>query len=107
MPIPAAYADMREDAPSAGNSWSWVVYTYPFNLTKNPSASILCGYDGGLAIGLMVTGPLYGDLAVLQACRAYEEVIAPAWPSPILTAALGKAEGADDAAVKAKIRALS
>jgi aspartyl-tRNA(Asn)/glutamyl-tRNA(Gln) amidotransferase subunit A len=107
MPIPAAYAEPREaDVPHAGNSWSWVVYTYPFNLTKNPSASIPCGFDGGLPLGLMVTGPLFADLAVLQACRAYEEAVGAGWPNPALTEALAKAEGAADAAVKAKVKPL-
>ncbi|MGC2414105.1 MAG: amidase [Stellaceae bacterium] len=107
MPIPAAYADPRsDDLPSAGNSWSWVVYTYAFNLTKNPSASIPCGFADGLPIGLMVTGPLYEDLAVLQACRAYEAATGQASPSPALNAALAKAEGAATAAVKAKIQPL-
>jgi aspartyl-tRNA(Asn)/glutamyl-tRNA(Gln) amidotransferase subunit A len=105
MPIPAAYAEPRDDdLPHAGNSWSWVVYTYPFNLTKNPSASIPCGFDGGLPIGLMVTGPLYDDLSVLQACRAYEAAAGQPWPTPALTAALAKAEGKAGAAVAAKIR---
>jgi aspartyl-tRNA(Asn)/glutamyl-tRNA(Gln) amidotransferase subunit A len=105
MPIPAAYAEPRADsAPHAGNSWSWVVYTYAFNLTKNPSASIPCGFDGGLPLGLMVTGPLYDDLSVLQACRAYEATAGAAWPSPALTAALATAEGSAGAEVKAKIR---
>ena len=105
MPIPAAYADPRDDTlPNPNNSWSWVVYTYPFNLTRNPSASIPCGVDGGLPIGLMVTGPLYDDLGVLQACRAYEEAAGPGWPSPALDAALAKAESPAEAAVKAKIR---
>ncbi len=105
MPIPAAYAEPRgDDVPHAGNSWSWVVYTYPFNLTKNPSASIPCGFADGLPIGLMVTGPLFADLAVLQACRAYEEAAGEAWPSPALTAALARAAGPADAAVKAKIK---
>jgi aspartyl-tRNA(Asn)/glutamyl-tRNA(Gln) amidotransferase subunit A len=105
MPIPAAYAEPRtDDLPSAGNSWSWVVYTYAFNLTKNPSASIPCGFDAGLPLGLMVTGPLYDDLAVLQACRAYEAAAGTAWPSAALSAALAKAEGPAGAQVKAKIR---
>jgi aspartyl-tRNA(Asn)/glutamyl-tRNA(Gln) amidotransferase subunit A len=107
MPIPAAYADPRSDnLPSTSNSWTWVVYTYPFNLTKNPSASIPCGFADGLPLGLQVTGPLYEDLAVLQACRAYEAAAGQSWPSPALTAALAKAEGATTAPVKAKIRPL-
>jgi aspartyl-tRNA(Asn)/glutamyl-tRNA(Gln) amidotransferase subunit A len=105
MPITAAYAEPRRDGrPDPTNARDWLTYTWAFNLTKNPSASIPCGFDGGLPIGLMVTGPPYGDLAVLQACRAYEEAAAPKWPSPELTAALAKAEGAAGAEVKAKIR---
>ncbi len=103
MPIPAAYADPRaDDQPSPSNAWSWVTYTYVFNLTKNPSCSIPCGFAGGLPIGLMVTGPLYDDLGVLQACRAYEEAAGPAWPSPALEAALAKAASAAGPDVEAK-----
>ena len=91
MPIPAAYADPRDDdLPNPNNSWSGRPIPTPFNLTKNPSASIPCGFADGLPIGLMVTGPLYDDLAVLQACRAYEEAAGEPWPSPALIAALAK-----------------
>jgi aspartyl-tRNA(Asn)/glutamyl-tRNA(Gln) amidotransferase subunit A len=105
MPIPAAYADPRQDdAPNPSNFRDWMPYTYPFNLTKNPSASIACGFADGLPLGLMVTGPLWDDLGVLQACRAYEEAAGPAWLSAELSAALAKAEGAAGPDVKAKIR---
>jgi aspartyl-tRNA(Asn)/glutamyl-tRNA(Gln) amidotransferase subunit A len=105
MPITAAYADPREDGqPNPSNYRDWLTYTWTFNLTRNPSASIPCGFADGLPLGLMVTGPLYDDLAVLQACHAYEQAAGEAWPSPALAAALKKAEGAADAAVKAKIR---
>ncbi len=107
MPIPAAYADPRGDnLPNPNNFPEWMPYTYPFNLTKNPSASIPCGFADGLPLGLQVTGPLYEDLAVLQACRAYEAAAGPAWPSPALTAALAKAERPAGTEVKAKIRPL-
>jgi aspartyl-tRNA(Asn)/glutamyl-tRNA(Gln) amidotransferase subunit A len=105
MPIPAAYADPRDDgAPNPANYRDWMPYTYPFNLTKNPSASIPCGFFDGLPIGLMVTGPLYDDIGVLQACQAYEEAAGPVWPSAELSAALAKAEGTAGPEVKAKIR---
>jgi aspartyl-tRNA(Asn)/glutamyl-tRNA(Gln) amidotransferase subunit A len=103
MPIPAAHADPRsDDLPNPNNAWSWVTYTYVFNLTKNPSCSIPCGFADGLPIGLMVTGPLYDDLGVLQACRAYEEAVGPAWPSAELARCLDEIAGPPDAAVVAK-----
>jgi len=103
MPIAAAYADPRSDnMPNPNNAWSWVTYTYAFNLTKNPSCSIPCGFADGLPLGLMVTGPLYDDLGVLQACRAYEIAAGPTWPSAELTSCLDKIARPADTGVKAK-----
>ena len=108
MPIVAAYAEPRGDGqPDPSNYRDWLTYTWAFNLTRNPSASIPCGFAEGLPIGLMVTGPLYDDLGVLQACRAYEQAVGAMWPSPSLTAALAKIAGSPDAAVRAKIRAVA
>jgi len=105
MPIPAAYADPRDDGePNPNNYRDWLTYTWAFNLTRNPSASIPCGFADGLPLGLMVTGPLYDDLAVLQACHAYEGAAGESWPSAVLTAALAKAEGPAGPAVKSKIK---
>jgi aspartyl-tRNA(Asn)/glutamyl-tRNA(Gln) amidotransferase subunit A len=105
MPITAAYAEPRTDGqPDPANYRDWLTYTWAFNLTRNPSASIPCGMTDGLPIGLMVTGPLYDDLGVLQACHAYEQATATAWPTPALTAALAKAADDPTAAVRAKIK---
>jgi aspartyl-tRNA(Asn)/glutamyl-tRNA(Gln) amidotransferase subunit A len=106
MPITAAYADPRDDElPNPNNFTSWTPYTSPFNLTKNPSCSIPCGFADGLPVGLMVTGQLYEDLGVLQACRAYEEAAGPAWPSSELIGGLDRIARPADAAAKAKIPA--
>jgi aspartyl-tRNA(Asn)/glutamyl-tRNA(Gln) amidotransferase subunit A len=103
MPILAAYADPRtDDVPNPNNAWSWVTYTFAFNLTKNPSCSIPCGFADGLPIGLMVTGPLFDDLGVLQACHAYEEAAGPAWPSRELTRCLDNVARPVGASVQAK-----
>jgi aspartyl-tRNA(Asn)/glutamyl-tRNA(Gln) amidotransferase subunit A len=105
MPITAAYADVRSDGqPNPANYRDWLTYTWAFNLTRNPSASIPCGMADGLPIGLMVTGPLYDDLGVLQACHGYEQATVTAWPTQALTAALAKAAGDPTAAVRAKIK---
>jgi aspartyl-tRNA(Asn)/glutamyl-tRNA(Gln) amidotransferase subunit A len=107
MPITAAYAELRADGqPDPSNYRDWLTYTWAFNLTRNPSASIPCGMAEGLPIGLMVTGQLYDDLGVLQACRAYEEATGAAWPSAGLVAALEKAAGPADKSVTGKITPL-
>ena len=107
MPITAAYADPRDDGqPDPNNYREWLTYTWAFNLTRNPSASIPCGMIDGLPAGLMVTGPLYDDLGVLQACHAYEGATAANWPSPELAAALAKAKRTAGGQVTAKIQPL-
>ncbi len=103
MPIPAAYADPRDDnLPNPNNFPDWMPYTPPFNLTKNPAASIPCGFVDGLPVGLQVVGPLYDDVAVLQACRSYEEAAGAVWPSAELEARLATIVTAPDDAVEAK-----
>ncbi|MGC2523778.1 MAG: amidase [Stellaceae bacterium] len=103
MPITAAYAEPRADGrPNPANFPDWMPYTPPFNLTKNPAASIPCGFVDGLPVGLQVVGPLYGDLAVLQACRAYQQAGGPLWPNAALDACLAKIAAPGDAAVAAK-----
>jgi aspartyl-tRNA(Asn)/glutamyl-tRNA(Gln) amidotransferase subunit A len=105
MPIPAAFADPRDDdLPNPNNFPGWMPYTSPFNLTKNPSCSVPCGFADGLPIGLQVTGPLFEDLAVLQACYGYEMAAGPAWPSPDLLACLDVIASPADDAVIAKRR---
>ncbi|ONG58154.1 amidase [Pseudoroseomonas deserti] len=58
-----------------GGEWraDWTPFTFPFNLTAQPAASIPCGLSSaGLPIGLQVVGPQRAEAAVLAAARAYE-----------------------------------
>ncbi|MEW6298279.1 MAG: amidase [Thermodesulfobacteriota bacterium] len=53
----------------------WIAFTYPFNLTGNPAASVPCGWtDDGLPIGLQIVGRRFDDALVLQASAAFEQV---------------------------------
>ena len=105
MPITAAYAEPRSDGePNPANYRDWLTYTWAFNLTRNPSASIPCGFADGLPVGLMVTGQLYDELGVLRACHAYEGAVGTAWPGDALVAALAKAAGHPDSVVRGKIK---
>ncbi len=74
--LPLAAFDAGKDVSNLlkEKRWTdWTPFTYPFNLTQQPAASIPCGLTGaGLPIGLHVVGPRYGDALVLRAARAFE-----------------------------------
>jgi len=59
---------------TAGNAWlDWTPFSYPFNLTQQPAASVPCGFTkDGLPVGLQIVGRMYDDSGVLRAARAYE-----------------------------------
>jgi len=59
-----------------GKAWmSWTPFSFPFNLTQQPAASVPCGFSSdGLPIGLQVVGRMFDDAGVLAACVAYEAV---------------------------------
>jgi len=51
----------------------WSPFSYPFNLTQQPAASVPCGLTKkGLPVGLHIVGPRYADALVLRAARAFE-----------------------------------
>jgi aspartyl-tRNA(Asn)/glutamyl-tRNA(Gln) amidotransferase subunit A len=51
----------------------FVAFTYPFNMTGHPAASVRAGFtDAGLPCGLQIVGPRHRDDLVLQASYAYE-----------------------------------
>ena len=53
--------------------WEWSPFTYPFNLSQQPAASIPCGFTrSGLPVAMQVVGDKFADARVLQAARAYE-----------------------------------
>jgi aspartyl-tRNA(Asn)/glutamyl-tRNA(Gln) amidotransferase subunit A len=74
MPIPALPVGQDLNDPAAERHWiDWSPFSYPFNLTRQPAASVPCGLTrAGLPIGLQIVGPLYADDRVLRAARAFE-----------------------------------
>ncbi len=57
--------------------WDWVQwaeFSYPFNMSWNPAASVPCGFTAaGLPVGLQIVGKRFDDLGVLQAAAAFEQ----------------------------------
>jgi aspartyl-tRNA(Asn)/glutamyl-tRNA(Gln) amidotransferase subunit A len=74
MPIPALPVGQDLNDASTERHWiDWSPFSYPFNLTRQPAASVPCGLTrAGLPIGLQIVGPLYADHRVLRAARAFE-----------------------------------
>ena len=53
----------------------WLPFTYPFNASGHPAASIPCGWTSdGLPIGMQIVGNRFDELMVLQVSKAYEDV---------------------------------
>jgi aspartyl-tRNA(Asn)/glutamyl-tRNA(Gln) amidotransferase subunit A len=57
-----------------GKAWmNWTPFSFPFNLTQQPAASIPCGFTrDGLPVGLQIAGRMFDDAGVLAAAAAYE-----------------------------------
>jgi aspartyl-tRNA(Asn)/glutamyl-tRNA(Gln) amidotransferase subunit A len=66
--------DAGKEFPEGVKRWiDWTPFSFPFNLTQQPAASIPCGLTpSGLPVGLHIVGPRYADALVLRAARAFE-----------------------------------
>ncbi|MFX1568403.1 MAG: amidase [Promethearchaeota archaeon] len=54
---------------------AWMPFSFPFNITGHPAASVPCGWSSeGLPIGMQIVGNRFKDLLVLQVSQAFEEI---------------------------------
>jgi aspartyl-tRNA(Asn)/glutamyl-tRNA(Gln) amidotransferase subunit A len=78
LPCTAFPAGLDQPGTIAGHETtylSWTAFTYPFNVTGQPAATVPCGFDAdGLPIGLQVVGRYKDDVTVLRAAAAIEAV---------------------------------
>ena len=75
VPVPAF--GVGEDSPTRhGRRTSylgWTGFTYPFNLSGHPAATVPCGLTAdGLPVGLQIVGRWHEDALVLRAAAAFE-----------------------------------
>jgi aspartyl-tRNA(Asn)/glutamyl-tRNA(Gln) amidotransferase subunit A len=55
---------------------NWVRFTYPFNMTRSPAATVCAGLSGdGLPVGLQLVGPQHADLVVIRSAAALETAL--------------------------------
>ncbi len=76
--LPQAAFELGIEGPThiAGQSTAglgWTPFTYPFNLTGQPAASVPCGFTAdGLPVGLQIVGRRFAEATVLRAAAAFE-----------------------------------
>jgi aspartyl-tRNA(Asn)/glutamyl-tRNA(Gln) amidotransferase subunit A len=84
-PITAYAVDEPAPGSNPARPFDHIVFTAPFNMSEQPSASVCAGYDEeGMPIGLQIVGPRFDDAGVLMLAHAYE-TLRPAmrpWPDP-------------------------
>lgn len=55
---------------------NWVRFTYPFNCTRSPAATVCAGFtSSGLPVGLQLIGPQHADQVVLRSAAALEAAL--------------------------------
>jgi len=87
LPITAFPADRDAPTAIAGRPVSylgWSAFTYPFNLTGQPAATVPCGFaSDGLPVALQLVGRWRDDATVLRAAAAYEALAPWAQRPPV------------------------
>jgi aspartyl-tRNA(Asn)/glutamyl-tRNA(Gln) amidotransferase subunit A len=74
LPIPPFEVGRVAPPGTDQSDWmDWTPFSYPFNLTQQPAASIPCGFTAaGLPVGLQIVAAKYRDDLVLRVARACE-----------------------------------
>jgi aspartyl-tRNA(Asn)/glutamyl-tRNA(Gln) amidotransferase subunit A len=82
LPLTAFAAGRNQPGGDPNGDWvHWTPFTYPFNMTQQPAASLPCGFDGdGLPVGISLVAAKYNDLLVMQVSRALEKALCPVFP---------------------------
>ncbi len=72
LPVTAFEAGVEVPGKSGLRRWTgWTPFTYPFNLTQQPAATVPCGVDGdGLPVGVQIVASRHADAVVLRAAQA-------------------------------------
>jgi aspartyl-tRNA(Asn)/glutamyl-tRNA(Gln) amidotransferase subunit A len=72
LPITAFEAGVEVPEGSGHARWTgWTPFTYPFNMTQQPAASVPCGMSAsGLPIGVQLVGARHADAVILRVAHA-------------------------------------
>lgn len=74
--VAAFPADRLQPEHWPQHPWDWIMwseFSYPFNLSGQPAASVPCGFtQEGLPVGLQIVGRRFDEAGVFQASAAFE-----------------------------------
>jgi aspartyl-tRNA(Asn)/glutamyl-tRNA(Gln) amidotransferase subunit A len=77
LAVPAFEVDRvaPEAPPGLEDDWTWwTPFTFPFNLTQQPAASVPCGFTAdGLPVGLQLVAPAHREDLALRAANAFQQ----------------------------------
>ncbi len=74
-PFKVGLDNPTEIAGTPIRDYEWIPFTFPFNMTGQPAASVPCGFTrDGLPVGLQIVGRRFDDATVLRAAAAFENV---------------------------------
>jgi aspartyl-tRNA(Asn)/glutamyl-tRNA(Gln) amidotransferase subunit A len=72
-PFAVGRPGVKEINGRASSPLGWMPFTFPFNLTGQPAATVPVGLTpSGLPVGLQIVGRRYGERTVLAASAAFE-----------------------------------
>ena len=84
-PEPAFAAEWAMPSNDSERPFEHIAFTLPFNMSEQPAVALNAGSaDGGLPIGLQISGRRHDDLGVLRLARAWEQLRGPQPPWPRL-----------------------
>jgi aspartyl-tRNA(Asn)/glutamyl-tRNA(Gln) amidotransferase subunit A len=76
--VPAFPVELVQPADWPQHPWDylmWAQFSYPFNFSGQPAASVPCGFtEDGLPVGMQIAGRRFDDLGVLKLCAAFEKI---------------------------------
>ncbi len=84
-PVVKFAAELAAPRNDPAEPFEHIIYTVPWNMAENPTASINGGYDAtGFPIGVQIIGRRFDDLGVLRMAKAFEGLRGPQrpWPAP-------------------------
>ncbi|MGC0377097.1 amidase [Streptomyces sp. SAI-229] len=81
VPVTAFEAGVEVPKGAGRRRWTgWTPFTYPFNMTQQPAATVPVGSDGdGLPVGLQLVAARHRDDLVLRGAHALYDAGASAW----------------------------